>query len=233
MRISFICSLLTATLMLVIASSIHAAPGGKGKVKDNDDSADFGSSNNLHVSVRFDNGEDDRLKSDGLDYEHTYQTDAGGVQAFIYRGGGRDGNLWLSVVEAPSRGLFIDLSDCIDACPVQPMVEINYFASLIIAADEAIAGGLCKMVPGGDPIQAPARIGHQQAPDTPPGYIHFNNDIKGKSPCKGNRSDNMQITRESSTRWTVSHNATNRACASGGISLTPFSFTITSIEACN
>lgn len=230
-------AILTALLIIGLAGAAHAAPGGT-KGKPDKDGGDPGDGNDVTpVTVLFrDNFATDpidRVGSDGDIYVDNYDeaTDSG-VRAFI----GSKANLgniklWLS--KAPERALWLDFSDCIASC--NPLFDMGFdFSSAIdVQVNEVQQDGVWGMSVG-TTVYAPMRIWYED-PANPgdPGFIHFNDSLKGNSPCKGAGADNVEVTRISDTEWTVSASDLIQSCASlpgrtelAGIFVMPFSFTV-------
>lgn len=140
---------------------------------------------------------DDRIQSD---LDAPYESGVDGVDAYI-GSTGTAGNVWLKTGQS-SRGLWLDLTACAGAAgscipPFQISVIAN--AAIQVQASETRRNGVFAMAVG-ESMTAPMRVFYQFNNDVGPGFIYFNPNLKGTSPCKG-KSNLVTVTRTNDAAW--------------------------------
>jgi hypothetical protein len=239
------------------ASTLAAPPPGKGKDGKTDDGTSsggngFNTPNPISLSLAFRNDESDTIRGDGFGA----YTDEPRVPDSDYRmdvhidgdSGGSYGNLFLRIRQG-SRRVFLDIeSGCELGCNEtddngnivtqnQPFTAREFDSlGLTVSANESIAGGLCGLDAGGDPITAPMQVIYQDDdPDnelgtTNPGFVDFFPVSKRRSPCYGLTSE-VTVRRLDSDSWRVSGD--RAACVrwpggrkSPGVAVMPFEFQV-------
>lgn len=197
-----------AFLVLSVAGTAHAGKGN-GKGKGAGDPGDGNTGGLTPVTITFRNAVGDRIGSD--DYT-PYIDGVDGVAAFL-ASKANFGNVQLQLDKAPLRGLYLDFTDCAMSCDTRPFdTDIIGLSSFKVDANDVQTDGLFGMAVEGT-IYPPMRVLYQYDPEQSPGFIFFNPNVKGKSPCK-NLSDNVEVYRESATLWTITGiGRPNTACA--------------------
>lgn len=152
--------------------------------------------------------QNDRVQSDtGLSYVGQQE----GVEAYIGTQG-TAGNIWLKTINS-SRSLFLDLTECASAaaeCNAPFASQYIRRAQIYVTVSAVRRNGVFGMRIG-ERLAAPARIYYRREEDSVPGFIEFNPNISGKSPCK-NRGNLVNITRTGQNTWEVLANPDTTAC---------------------
>ncbi|MDX1643694.1 MAG: hypothetical protein R3244_04965 [Thermoanaerobaculia bacterium] len=175
-----------------------------------------------------------RISGDGLgQYVHDADGSGDGVEAYL-GAGGAEGDIFLRLANAPSRGIFFDFTDCHPepgSCSPPFDMGVDFASGLAAAPGETVDNGLFGMT-AGQTIDAPMEFIYAFDSGSGPGNVHFDSGLKGKNPCK-NKSLNATITRPGAEQvWTVSVDASVLACATlpggaySGQYLMPFVFTV-------
>lgn len=150
----------------------------------------------------------DRIQSD-LDVP--YESGVDGVYAYI-GSTGTAGNVWLKTGQS-IRGLWLDLTACAGAagsCIPPFSMDVISHAAIQVQASETRRNGVFAMAVG-ESMPAPMRVFYQRPNDVEPGFIYFNPNLKGTSPCKGN-SQLVTVTRTGEAAWEVVGDASTIAC---------------------
>lgn len=225
-------------LVLSVAGTAHAGKGN-GKGKGAGDPGDGNTGGLTPVTITFRDALDDRIGSD--DYT-SYIDGVDGVEAFL-ASKANYGNVWLRLDTSPSRGLYLDFTDCATpSCTPLFATGVIGLSAIKVDANDVQSDGLFGMAIGAR-IYPPMRIFYQDdaeqslEEEQAPGFIYFNSNIKGKSPCK-NLSDNVEVYRENATLWTITGiGSPNTACATlpggqqagrnlAGVFYMPFEFSV-------
>lgn len=140
---------------------------------------------------------DDRLRSD---WGQSYIDGEHGVEAFIGTQGS-SGNIGLRLHDSP-RALLVDFAECASAGRCNPPPSQLYSRVFLrVDATAVRENGILGMTVN-ETMTVPARIYYWFGADQEPGFIDFNPNLKGKSPCKG-ASDYVSVTRVSETGWAI------------------------------
>jgi hypothetical protein len=223
-------ALFTALLIASLAGAVHAAPGGT-KGKPDRGGGDPGDGNGVTaVTVLFRDSVTDRVGSDGAIYINDYdEASDSGVRAFIGTKANL-GNVWLMLAKSV-RGLLLDFSDCISACSPPFTVDVISNSAIKVDANGVQSDGLWGMSVG-TTIFAPMRIFYDLDDGQGPGFVEFNPNLKGNSPCK-NKSNYAVVTRTGDATWDISADDTITSCVTlpgggelAGVFVMPFSFTV-------
>lgn len=223
-------AILTVLLIAGLAGAAHAGKGGT-KGKPDGGGGDPGDGNEVTpVTVLFRDSVTDRVGSDGAIYINDYdEASDSGVRAFIGTKANL-GNVWLMLAKS-ARGLLLDFSDCISACNPPFLVDVISNSAIKVEADRVQSDGLWGMSVG-TTIFAPMRIFYDLDDGQGPGFVEFNPNLKGKSPCK-NKSNYVEVTRTSDTTWDIGADDTITSCVTlpgggelAGVFVMPFSFTV-------
>jgi len=171
---------------------------------------------------------EDRIKSDtGIPYEDGVQ----GVEAFI-GSTGNDGNVWLKLKNSP-RGLFLDFTDCASPGQCNPPFTTPRavdLANIKVDANDVKQNGLFGMALE-ETINPPMRVYYWLAADQEPGFVDFNPNQTGKSPCK-NKGSLVTVTRTGAATWEIIGDPNIIGCVTlpgggfGGTYRMPFQFTV-------
>lgn len=175
-----------------------------------------------------------RISGDGLGaYVHDADGSGDGVQAYLGDGGAR-GDIFLRLANAPSRGVWFDFGDCHPdpaSCNPPFAVGVDFVSALAVAPGEVVVDGLFGMT-AGQTIAAPMEFVYDFDNASGPGFVYFDRELKGRSPCK-NKSLNATVHRPGEEQlWTVSVDPTVLACVTlpggelSGQYLMPFQFTV-------
>jgi hypothetical protein len=169
----------------------------------------------------------DRMRSD---WGQSYVDGEHAVEAFLGTQAS-SGNVGLRLNQS-SRSLLLDFAECASAGSCNPPPSQLY--SLLFVRVDATAvrkNGILGMAVN-ETMSAPARIYYQLTPEQGPGFIDFNPNLSGKSPCK-NASDFVSVTRTGEGSWVIRADATRVACVTlpdnggwGGNYHFPFQFTV-------
>ena len=172
---------------------------------------------------------DDRIQSD---FEELYEGGLEGVDAYI-GSKGTAGNIWLKTGQS-TRGLLLDLSDCAGAagtCDPPFLIDVISHAAIYLQASETRRNGVFAMAVG-ESMPAPMRVYYDFDNNDGPGFIEFNPNLNGKSPCKGN-SHLVTVTRTGEAAWEVYGEAGTIACVTlpgsgefAGTYFMPFRFAV-------
>ncbi len=234
-----ICTVFITLLVLSVASTAHAGKGN-GKNKGGGGSGEEDTGGLTPVTITFENALNDRVGSDNYT---PYMDGDEGVEAFLATKA-NFGNVWLRLDKSPSRGLYLDFTDCATPPSCTPLFATGLIglSAIKVDANDVQADGLFGMAIRST-IYPPMRIYYQDnaeqslEEEQAPGFIYFNSNIKGKSPCK-NLSDNVEVYRENATLWTITGiGFPNTACATlpggqqagrnlAGVFYMPFEFTV-------
>lgn len=201
-------------LVLSVAGTAHAGKGN-GKGKGAGGPGDGNTGGLTPVTITFQNDPGEKIGSDNLT---SYIDGVDGVEAFL-ASKANFGNVWLRLDKSPSRGLYLDFTDCATpSCTPLFATGVIGLSAIKLDANDVQADGLFGMAIGAR-IYPPMRVYYQDdaeqslEEEQAPGFIYFNPNIKGKSPCK-NLSDNVEVYRESATLWIVTGiGSPNTACA--------------------
>ncbi len=210
--------------MLALASTASAKPGnGKGGGGGGGDKEDGGGI--VPISVTFADEIDDRVGSDVMlpyvDGEYPRGDGTGGIEAFL-GSKANSGNVWLRLAKS-SRGLLLDFRHCVDGICLTPfedlvgytdgVVNLGVIANSAIKLDanDVLTDGVLSMKEGEPASSMPMRIFYDFDDGRGPGFIEFNPDANGGSPCK-NKSDKVWVKRTSPASWDVWSALDNRAC---------------------
>ncbi len=231
-------TVLITILILSVSSSVQAAKGG-GKGKGGGGSGDGDTGGLTPVTITFMDDSGDRIGSDG--FGPYSDGGADGVEAFL-ASKANFGNLWLGLENAPSRSLHLDFTDCAGLCDTSAEI-FDTLSAIKVDANDVQTDGLFGMAVGSK-IYPPMRVYYQfdqtlssLDEEQNPGFIYFNPNIKGKSPCK-NRSDHVEVYRDTNTLWIITGTGyPNTACVTlpgsqlagqnlAGVFYMPFEFTV-------
>lgn len=216
--------------VMSVTGIANAEKGGNGKGKGSGDPGDGSSGGITPAIITFADSAGDRIRSDD---GTAYVDGVDNVEAFL-GSKANYGNVWLRVGDSV-RALTLDFSDCQPGTTCNPpLVSIPHDrVSIKVDANNVQSDGLFGMAEGAT-IHAPMRIYYEYFANDPegPGFVEFNPNLKGKSPCK-NKSLYVVVTRVDATSWDVSGDETPLACATlpddslSGQYLMPFHFTVT------
>jgi hypothetical protein len=177
------------------------------------------------VTITFAGATGDRIHSDN---GTPYTDGVDGVEAFL-GSKANYGNVFLRLAKS-SRGLWLDFSDCVSSCNPPFTSEVNDLSSIKVNADDVQKDGLYGMSVG-TTIQAPMRVYYQLDPADAPGFVDFQPNLTGSSPCR-NQSLYVDVTRTGDQTWDVAGASIPMACVTlpdgslGGVFLMPFEFTV-------
>jgi len=224
-----------ASLMVCLAVGLvgpaQAGKGGKGGGDDKGGGKGGGHFVAARITFADEMGLDgNRISADGFG---PYVHGVDGVDAFI-GSGGAEGDMFLWLAQAPSRGLWLDFGACYPnptACTPPFPAGVDSVSSIAVAPREVRAGGLYGILEG-ETIEAPMDLNYDFNGASGPGFIYFDSNLKGKNPCK-NKSLYVSITRPGPEEvWVVSADLSVLACATlpggdfSGQYQMPFEFTI-------
>jgi hypothetical protein len=169
----------------------------------------------------------DRIRSD---WGQSYIDGENGVEAFL-GSQANSGNVLLNLKNS-SRGLMLDFGDCVtpENCN-SPASQVYSLANIRVDATAVKKNGLLGMTLN-ETISAPMRVYYWVSADQGPGFIDFNPNLTGKSPCKG-ASDFVSVTRTGEGSWEIEADATRIGCVTlpdnagwAGNYHFPFQFTV-------
>lgn len=173
-------------------------------------------------------GSADRIRSD---WGQSYIDGENAVEAFI-GSQANSGNVWLRLKDSP-RGLMLDFTECVspaESCN-PPASEVYSLANLKVDANDVKKNGVLGMALN-ETISAPMRVYYWTSAEQGPGFIDFNLNLSGKSPCKG-ASDFVTVTRTAEWTWEIVADPTRIGCVTlpdnagwAGNYHFPFQFTV-------
>jgi hypothetical protein len=148
----------------------------------------------------------DRTRSD---WGQSYVDGENGVEAFLGTQA-NSGNVLLNLKNSP-RGLLLDFAECVtpENC-TPPASQVYSLTSFRVDATAVRKNGLLGMALH-ETISAPARVYYQFSAEQGPGFIDFNPNLTGKSPCKG-ASDYLSVTRTGQGSWEIVVDPTRIGC---------------------
>lgn len=173
-----------------------------------------------------------RISGDGSG-AYVHDPNGSGVEAYLGTGGA-EGDIFLRLAKASSRGIWFDFGQCYPdptSCNPPFAAAVDFSSSIAVAPSAVVAGGLFGMT-AGQTITAPMEFDYDFDGPDGPGFVYFDSGLKGKNACK-NKSLNATITRPGADAlWTVSVDASALACATlpqgvlSGQYVMPFQFTV-------
>ncbi|HVT43950.1 MAG TPA: hypothetical protein VMT00_06120 [Thermoanaerobaculia bacterium] len=136
----------------------------------------------------------------GSDWKQPYVDGELGVEAFLGTQA-NSGNVLLNVKRS-TRGLLLDFTECVSTgrCTPPPS-QIYSLSSIRVDATAVRKNGLLGMAVH-ETLSVPARVQYQETAEQGPGFIDFDPNLGGKSPCKG-ASDAVSVTRTGVDTWEV------------------------------
>jgi hypothetical protein len=166
----------------------------------------------------------------GSDWSTSYVDGEHEVEAFLGTQA-NSGNVLLNVARS-TRGMLLDFTDCASSgkC-IPPPSQIYTLSSIRIDATAVRKNGLLGMALN-ETMSVPARVTYQTTAGVSPGFIEFNPDLKGKTPCKG-ASDYVSATRTGEQSWEIAADPSRIGCVTlpdgagwAGNYRFPFRFTV-------
>lgn len=233
----------TAVVLALTMNIAHAAKGGGGGGKGPGNGGGGGGSGfdtpvEYPLAIFFRDQEGDGIQGDGgiyYDGDLALEGEDPLLDAHIdASSGGNYGNLYLRTTDTFDRSLWVDITDCDTNCE-NPPFEAEYIrnAGFTVVATDAVSRGFCGMAVD-QPISVPMELTYWLPGADHPGFVLYEPDFKGKSPCRGkNGSSEVSVIRTGTDTWTVSGSL---ACVAGpdqvwgGLVNMPFEFYVTNMS---
>ncbi len=151
-------------------------------------------------------GQVDRI---GSDWGVAYADGELGVEAFLGTQA-NSGNVLLNLLRS-TRGMLLDFSECVGSGTCTPPPSQMYsLSSIRIDATAVRKNGLLGMALN-ETMSVPARVTYRYGDGDSPGFIEFNPNLNGKTPCKG-ASDYVSATRTSEHSWEIAADTSRIGC---------------------